>query len=142
MINKKIHVQVSVAAPLEKVWDYWTSPEHIEKWNFASDDWHCPKAENNLQDNNTFKYTMAAKDDSFRFDFCGRYDEVIQYEKISYTMEDGRKASIIFSQNGNETVIQETFEMENENAEDLQRNGWQAILNNFKKHVESQGNGD
>ena len=138
--NKKTEITVSVIvnAPLQKVWQFWTLPEHIKQWNFASDDWHTPKAENDLQVGGKFLSRMEAKDGSFGFDFWGVYDEIKENELITYTMGDGRKAKIIFINEGNATKVIETFEAENENSIELQQGGWQAILNNFKKY--SEGN--
>jgi uncharacterized protein YndB with AHSA1/START domain len=132
-----ITVEALVKAPIEKVWKFWSEPQHITKWCAASDDWHAPYAENDLKTNGTFKTTMAAKDGSFSFDFGGVYTNVIPNKVIAYTMNDGRKASILFSANGRETKITETFEAENENPIEMQRGGWQAILNNFKNYAEA-----
>ena len=138
--NKKTEITVSVIvnAPLQKVWQFWTLSEHIKQWNFASYDWHTPKAENDLQIGGKFLSRMEAKDGSFGFDFWGVYDEIKENELITYTMGDGRKAKIIFINEGNATKVIETFEAENENSIELQQGGWQAILNNFKKY--SEGN--
>lgn len=133
----KITVQTSVNAPIEKVWKYFTSPEHITKWNFAADTWHTPKAENDLRVGGKFNYRMEAKDGSFGFDFWGIYNEIITNQRIAFTMGDDRKAEINFINNGNETTLMETFEAETENPVELQQSGWQAILDNFKKHVEA-----
>jgi len=131
-----ITVSVKINAPMEKVWNYFTQPEHIVNWNFASDDWHSPYAENDLTVNGIFKYTMAAKDDSFSFDFWGTYTQIETHKTIAYTMGDGRKVVLHFTKNDNETEVVELFEPENENPEEMQQFGWQAILNNFKKYVE------
>jgi uncharacterized protein YndB with AHSA1/START domain len=132
-----ITVEALVKAPIEKVWKFWSEPQHITQWCAASDDWHAPYAENDLKTNGTFKTTMAAIDGSFSFDFGGVYTNVIPNKVIAYTMNDGRKASILFSANGRETKITETFEAENENPIEMQRGGWQAILNNFKNYAEA-----
>ncbi|MFN0034396.1 MAG: SRPBCC family protein [Saprospiraceae bacterium] len=132
-----ITVEATVNASVEKVWACWTAPEHIMQWNNASDDWHTPKAENDLRAGGNFVFTMAAKDGSFSFDFGGVYDEVERHQKIAYTISDGRQVTITFSANGNETKVAETFEAETENPLEMQRGGWQAILDNFKKHVEA-----
>lgn len=125
-------------APIEKVWEYWTLPEHITHWAFASDDWEAPGAENDLREGGRFVTRMQAKDGSAGFDFCGEYNEVVSHEKIAYTMDDGRTCVTEFVAVDGGTQITTTFEMENENSEELQRAGWQAILNNFKKHVEGE----
>jgi uncharacterized protein YndB with AHSA1/START domain len=132
-----IHVEIMVKASQEKVWKYWNEPIHITKWCQASDDWHAPHAENDLKVNGKFKTSMAAKDGSMSFDFWGIYTVVEPYETIEYTLGDGRKVMITFSDNGKETKIRETFEAENENSIELQKNGWQAILDNFKKYTEA-----
>lgn len=136
-INTKITVETTVKSPIEKTWMLWTSPEHITKWNNASDDWHTPRAENDLRVGGKFLLRMEAKDGSFGFDFEGVYDQVKTNELISYTMSDGRKTTITFSTLGNETKVTETFDAENQNSIEMQRAGWQAILDNFKKYVES-----
>ena len=132
-----ITVEASVNAPIEKVWKCWTSPEHIMQWNHASDDWHCPNAENDLRKGGKFSYTMAAKDGSFSFDFWGIYDDVLENELLMSTLGDGRKLNITFASIGTVTTVVESFEAENENSIEMQQTGWQAILNNFKKHTEN-----
>ena len=133
----KITVEGFVNAPLNTVWESWTAPQHIVKWSFASDDWHTTKAENDLRVGGTFSSRMEAKDGSFGFDFEGVYDEVETNKLIAYTLGDGRTVKIKFTATGNETHIAETFEAETVNSEELQRDGWQAILDNFKKYTES-----
>ena len=131
-----ITVEATVNAPVEKVWKFWTSPEHITKWNNASDDWHTPSVENDLRAGGKFSSRMEAKDGSFGFDFGGVYDDVKINEVIAYTLGDERKVSITFSREGNGTKVVETFEAETQNSIELQRGGWQAILDNFKKYIE------
>ena len=133
----RITVKVSVKADIDKVWNCWTDPEHITNWNFATDEWCCPKAENNLRPNEKFSWRMEAKDGSMGFDFEGTYNKIAEKEWISYKMSDGRKVDIEFTQNGNEIQVSETFDAEGTNSDELQRAGWQAILGNFKKYVES-----
>jgi uncharacterized protein YndB with AHSA1/START domain len=134
--KETITVEILVKASIEKVWEFWTKPEHITKWNHASEDWHTPRVENDLRIGGKFLSRMEAKDGSFGFDFEGIYDSIITNEKISYTLLDDRKVTILFSQTENEVKITETFEAENENPLELQQFGWQAILNNFKNYVE------
>jgi len=134
--NLPITVSTTVAATPKLVWECWTKPEHITQWCQASDDWHAPKAINDLREGGNFSTTMAARDGSFSFDFAGVYDTVVEHKQIAYTMEDGRKVNILFEQNGDATTVTETFDAEQENPEEMQRAGWQAILDNFKKHVE------
>jgi uncharacterized protein YndB with AHSA1/START domain len=131
-----ITVEATVNAPVEKVWAFWTSPEHIMKWNNASPDWHTPQAENDLRPGGRFSSRMEAKDGSIGFDFGGVYQQVVTNELISYTLDDNREVKISFEENGEETHILETFEAEETNTLDLQRSGWQAILDNFKKYAE------
>jgi|SRR5579875_1107909 len=134
--SKKITVETTVQAPVETVWKCWTDPKHITKWNSASDDWHTPFAENDVRVGGKFLSRMEAKDGSFGFDFGGIYDEVKLHEVIAYTMDDGRKVKITFKGQENETKVIETFDAETKNPIDVQQQGWQAILNNFKKYVE------
>ena len=133
----QITVKNTVKAPVEKVWQYWTAPEHITKWNHASDDWHSPSAENDLRTGGKFSARMEAKDGSMGFDFAGVYDEVKPHQRIAYTLGDGRKVKVDFTSNGNDTDVSETFEAEDIHSIEMQRGGWQAILDNFKKYVES-----
>ncbi|MCH1626019.1 SRPBCC family protein [Ferdinandcohnia quinoae] len=132
-----ITIETTVQASVEKVWKYWTEPQHITKWNTASDDWHAPKAENDLRVGGKFLTRMEAKDGSFGFDFGGVYDEVNLNELISYTMGDGRKVAITFSSQGNATKVIEEFEAESTNSIEMQKEGWQAILDNFKQYCET-----
>lgn len=133
-----ITVTTTVHAPVEKAWEYWTTPAHIMKWNTASDDWHTTKSENDLRKGGSFSSRMEAKDGSFGFDFGGTYDEVKPNEHIAFTMGDGRKVKVDFKPTGNQTEIVESFDPESQNPEEMQRAGWQAIMDNFKKYVEGQ----
>jgi len=137
MEKQKITVETIIKTTISKVWELWTNEEHITKWNHASPDWHTPKAENDLKIGGKFSYRMEAKDGSFGFDFWGIYDDVKMNQYIEYTMGDSRKAWITFTACGDETKITETFEAETENSLELQKMGWQAILNNFKIYTES-----
>jgi uncharacterized protein YndB with AHSA1/START domain len=136
--NNRIIVEASVKAPIGIVWKHWITPEDILRWNNASDDWHTPSAKNDLRPGGEFLYRMEAKDGSFGFDFWGVYDEVTTHTYIAYTMGDGRKVEINFTGNGAETRIEEIFEAESQNPIEMQRKGWQAILNNFKYYTESR----
>ncbi len=136
-IRTHITVECKVKAPIEKVWEFWTEPEHITKWNNASDDWHTPYAENDLRPGGKFVSRMEARDGSMGFDFGGTYDEVRVNERIGYTLGDERRVTVSFNNRNNEIKIVEIFEAEEENSIELQRMGWQAILNNFKKYVET-----
>ncbi len=139
MNKKTITVEILVNAPIEKVWEFWTEPKHIIQWNFASDDWECPRAQNNLKVDGKFKIRMSAKDGSAGFDFEGTYTVVKKYKVIEYLIvgDDSRKVQINFTPIHNGVKISEIFEMENENSEKLQREGWQSILNNFKNYAEN-----
>jgi uncharacterized protein YndB with AHSA1/START domain len=132
-----ITVETTVNAPIEKVWSYFTQPQHVKNWNNASDDWHTPRAENDLQVGGNFVYRMEAKDGSFGFDFGGTYDAVNENEYLEYTIGDGRKVKISFIPQGTSTKVVETFEAETTNSVELQRTGWQSILDNFKKYTEA-----
>ena len=132
-----ITVKTTVNAPADKVWKFWNEPQHIMNWAFASDDWHAPHAENDLRENGTFKTTMAARDGSMRFDFECVYTCLKEPELIEYTLLDGRKVSVSFTGNGRTTTVAETFEAEDTFPLEAQQSGWQAILDNFKKHVEA-----
>lgn len=136
-MTQPITVQATVNAPVKKVWESWSEPKHITKWCQASDDWHAPKAENDLRTGGKFVTTMAARDGSVSFDFGGVYSNVKPNSLIEYVMEDGRKVKITFEALGDKTKVTETFDPESENSIELQRDGWQAILNNFKKYTES-----
>jgi uncharacterized protein YndB with AHSA1/START domain len=137
MSAPKITIETTVNADSKKVWDYWTKPEHITKWNFASDDWHCPTAENDLRAGGKMKSRMEAKDGSFGFDFEAIYDEVTDQKKIAYTLGDGRKVITDFENENDKTKITTVFDAENQNPVEMQKGGWQAILNNFKKYTEN-----
>ncbi len=132
-----ITVEATVNAPVEKVWECWGNPQHITQWCNASGDWHAPRAENDLRTGGKFSTRMEAKDGSFGFDFGGEYDEVRTNELIAYTMGDGRKVKVIFTNQGNATKVVESFEAEDQNPVEMQQGGWQSILNNFKKYTES-----
>jgi uncharacterized protein YndB with AHSA1/START domain len=131
-----ISVHVQINAPIEKAWKFWTIPEHIVEWNTASSDWHSPRAQNDLRIGGRFNYRMESKDGSMGFDFEGVYENVMLNNQIDYTLGDGRKVKIIFSDLDKKTEIVETFEAESENPVEMQRGGWQAILDNFKKYAE------
>lgn len=131
-----ITIESTVNAPVQRVWESWTNPEHITKWNAASDDWHAPWAENDLRVGGQLKCRMEAKDGTMGFEFAGTYDEVRLNEYMEYTLGDGRKVKVQFDNQGESTHVIESFEAEETNSLDMQRNGWQAILDNFKKYTE------
>lgn len=132
-----ITVETLVQAPMEKVWSCWTEPVHIVHWNNASDDWHTPSASVDLREGGKFVSRMEAKDGSVGFDFSGVFTKVILHERIEYVMEDGRTVAVAFEEQGDATKVVETFAAENEHSAEMQRAGWQSILNNFKQYVES-----
>ena len=141
LCEKRIMVEAIINAPMEKVWECWNKPEHIKGWAFAMDTWEAPFAENDLREGGKFVTTMAAKDGSVKFDFGGTYTKVTPHQLIEYTMgdaEDSRKASIFFDQLADGSVrVTELFDMEHQNSEEMQKGGWQSILNNFKKYTEA-----
>ncbi len=131
-----ITIQATVKAEIAKVWKYYTNPEHIIHWNFASDDWCCPSASNDLKVGGKYIARMEAKDGSFGFDFEAIYDEIVAPQTLTYTMTDGRKVNVSLHEANGATEVTVIFEAENENPIDLQQQGWQMILNNFKAYVE------
>ena len=133
-----ITVETLVHAPVEKTWMFWTEPKHIMQWNNASDDWHTPRATSDLREGGKFVSRMEAKDGSAGFDFEGTFTKVVPREALDYVMSDGRKVSISFAARDGDTFISETFDPENENSVEMQRQGWQAILDNFKWYAESR----
>lgn len=132
---KSITVKTIVNAAPAKVWEFWTSPEHIINWNFATPEWHCPSAKNDLKPGGTFSWRMEAKDGSMGFDYAGKYLKIDEPVLIEKELEDGRKVTISFEALDGKVEVIETFEPD-DNDPELQRQGWQAILNNFKKYVE------
>ncbi len=136
-MKSRISVKTRVNAPIEKVWFVMTDPRHIVGWNAASEDWHCPTAENNLIEGGRFVYRMAARDGSMEFDFSGTYNKVADYQIVEYTLDDQRKVTVTFKSEGMNTIIAEAFEPENTFPENLQRDGWQAILDNLKRYAEN-----
>lgn len=138
MSFSKITIEATVGAGVGAVWDLWTKPEHITKWNFAADTWCCPRATNELKVGGKYAARMEAKDGSFGFEFEAIYDEVVEKKTLAYTMGDGRKATTNFQDIGGKTKVTTLFDAEKENSEEMQKQGWQSILNNFKKYVESR----
>ena len=132
-----ITVETTVNTSMENAWDCWTNPVHIVKWYHASDDWYAPEAENQLKVDGKFRTKMAAMDGSAGFDFEGVYSNVVPFKEIDYSLADGRRVMIRFKKDENGVRITESFDPENENPMEMQRTGWQAILNNFRKYTES-----
>lgn len=133
---KKLTVKNLINAPINKVWQFWTDAKHVQGWNFASPDWHCPNATVNLEVGGEFHFIMAAKDESASFDFWGTYQKIEEEKFLDILIGDGRKMSVSFEKSGNGTLVTEDFEPENENPIELQQEGWQMILNNFKEYCE------
>lgn len=133
---KRITVAATANAPVEKVWKAWNTPADIMQWNTPDPSWHTPSSENDLRDGGKFKNRMEAKDGSFGFDFEGTYNKVEHHKEITYTMSDGRSATTLFSEQNGKTNIETTFDPETQNDHEFQKQGWQAILDNFVKYVE------
>lgn len=138
MTPTRITVSTLVNKPVAQVWTIWTEPAHITQWNAASDDWHCPKASNDLRTGGSFSSTMAARDGSASFDFEGVYDDVQPHKRIAYTMSDGRTCEVLFTEGNGGTRVVESFDAETQNSVELQRSGWQAILDRFKTYAETR----
>lgn len=136
MLSNTVTVSIDIFAPIEKIWDLWTNPKHIVNWNFASDDWFCPRAKNDLKIWWEFSSTMSAKDWSSSFDFQWFYTDITENEFIEYTIADGRKVQVKFMNMWKFIKLTEKFEIESQNSKELQKAGWHAILENFKKYVE------
>ncbi|WP_212005163.1 SRPBCC family protein [Chitinophaga sp. HK235] len=136
-MSTKVTVTTVINADAKKVWDYYTQPEHITGWNFADPSWHCPSASNDMRVGGKYVARMEAKDGSFGFDFEATYNEVVDGEKLSYTMPDSRQATVAFHKTGNQTEVVVNFDPETENPIEMQKGGWQAILDNFKKYTEA-----
>jgi uncharacterized protein YndB with AHSA1/START domain len=132
----KITVQTAVNADLNRVWDAWNNPEDIKRWNAASDDWHTPRASVDLREGGKFSARMEARDGSEGFDFEGTYTRVVPRKRVEYRMEDGRAVSVEFIAEAGRVLVRETFDAESQNPPELQQQGWQAILDNFARHVE------
>ena len=135
-MSNYLNCNVIINRKIKKVWDYFTNPTHIVNWYFASEDWHCPSAINDLKVDGKFSIRMEAKDKSFGFDLEGSYSFVDLNKQIDYSLADGRKVSIIFESVNDGVKVAEMFEPENQNPLDLQQQGWQSILNNFKSYTE------
>ena len=137
-LKDSISIETLVHKPIEIVWEMWTMPRHIIVWNTASEDWHTPQATSDLSAGGKFSYRMEAKDGSMGFDMAGVFDEVELHRSISYTMGDGRRVNVTFTDQGGNTLVKEEFEPESTNSHELQKSGWQSILNNFKEYAEQQ----
>ena len=131
-----ISIETHVQASLQTVWSAWTKAEHVQKWNFASPEWHCPSATNDLRIDGEFHYCMAAKDGSMEFDFWGKYQQIILEKQIDIVLGDGRHMFVYFESSPNGTLVRQAIEPEKENPEEMQQMGWQMILTNFKNYTE------
>ena len=131
-----ITVQSNIQAPVQKVWEYFTNPQHVINWNFAMPEWHCPSATNQLEVGGEFHYTMSARDNSMSFDFWGTYQKIEKEKNIEILLGDGRSMLVTFEMTDISTIITEKFEPEKENPVELQEAGWQIILDNFKRYIE------
>ena len=136
MKETSIIVEALIQCSATEAWHYYVSPEHIIHWNFASPEWHCPKADNALEEGGELNYVMAARDGSMSFEFKGIFNSIEEPLKLDYTLGDGRKVKVNLQPTDQGTRFVQSFEPEQENSLDLQRDGWQAILNNFKEYVE------
>ena len=134
----KITVETVAKAPLHQVWDAWNTPADIQQWNTAQDDWHTTRSTVDLREGGQFLARMEARDGSSAFDFEGTYTKVVPHRAIEYRMSDGREVQIEFAERADGVLVKETFETENENPPEVQRQGWQAILDNFARHVEAK----
>lgn len=137
-MNNPIKIAADVKMAKNRVWEYYTRPEHIVKWNFASEDWHCPMAENNLEVGGEYAFRMEAKNGSFGFTLTATYSQVVDGDSFIYMMADGREVSVSFTEVAGATRVAISFEPESENPRELQQQGWQAILDNFKRYAESE----
>lgn len=140
MTTPKITIKATVLAPVSIAWNNYTQPEHITQWNFASDDWCCPTAENDMRPGGKYNARMEARDGSFGFDFEATYTEVVEGKKFTYVMPDKREVNVFFEPNDSFTSVTVIFDAENQNPVEMQREGWQSILNNYKKYTEAQLN--
>src|SRR6187549_4222927 len=133
----KITIEANVLAGKNKAWDYYTNPEHITEWNFADPSWHCPSAENDMRVGGKYRARMEARDGSFGFDFEAIYTDVAMWDSFTYVMLDGREVNVHFDEGGGKTVVTVIFDAETQNPIEVQKGGWQAILNNFKTYAET-----
>lgn len=135
----KITIETLVKAGLAKVWDAWNTPDDVRQWNAANDEWHTTTSRIDLREGGTFVSRMEAKDGSMGFDFEGTYTRVVPRQLVEYRMSDGREVQVTFAEQEGGVLVTETFDAETENSAELQRQGWQAILDNFARHVEAKG---
>jgi uncharacterized protein YndB with AHSA1/START domain len=134
----KITVDTVVKANLSTVWEVWNNPADIKQWNTAQDDWHTTRSTVDLREGGKFQSRMEAKDGSEGFDFEGTYTRIVPYKTIEYRMSDGREVKVEFVEQNGGVIVKETFDAESENPPELQRTGWQAILDSFRRHAEAK----
>ena len=136
-MSKSIRIEVLVDAAVSKAWESWTSPDHIVHWNFASEDWQCPSASVDLRVGGKYEARMEAKDGSMGFDFIATFVEVEPLAKLVSRLDDSRLIDVEFKEEGGKTRVIEEFEIEDQNSAEMQRQGWQNILDNYKSYTES-----
>lgn len=134
----KIAIETVVKANISRVWDGWNNPEDIKQWNAASDDWHTTRSTVDLREGGKFLSRMEAKDGSAGFDFEGTYTRIVPHKTIEYRMSDGREVKVEFVEHAGSVIVRTDFDAESENSPEMQRTGWQAILDNFGRHVEAK----
>lgn len=139
MAKKRITVEALVGVAPENAWEYYHNPKHITQWNFASKDWHCPSAKNDLSVGGKYSARMEARDGSFGFDYEAIYNSINEFKSFSFTMADGRVVDTSFEELEGKTRVRTIFDAEHDNSVDMQRVGWQSILDNYKRYAESQG---
>lgn len=137
-MEKNITVSVQLDTNAEKAWEYWTHPDYIVQWNFASDEWCCPSASNDVSEGGKLSWRMEAKDGTFGFDLNGTYTKVVHPQQLEYMLEDGRPVRVHFETDSTGTTVKWTFEVEQINPPEFQKAGWQAILNNYKALVDQE----
>lgn len=136
-MRELIEVKTIIEEDIRLIWDYWSDPKHIVNWYFSSDTWHSPKADQDFTENGKFSFRMESKDGSMGFDFSGRYIKIEKYKLIRYLLEDGRRVDVKFNEEDGRVIVTEDFEAESNGTVEIERMGWQSILNNFKKYVET-----
>jgi uncharacterized protein YndB with AHSA1/START domain len=136
-MSNKITASAIINADIKKVWEYYTNPNHIIKWNFADPSWQCPSASNDMRVGGKYSARMEAKDGSFGFEFEAVYSEIEDGKSFTYGIPDGRQITVVFDPDNDQTEVTITFDAENQNPIEMQKNGWQAILNNFKSYTET-----
>lgn len=132
----EISIYAEIDVPIKLAWELWHTPIHIKEWYTASEEWATSEAENNFKEGGKFSYRMEAKDGTVDFDFSGKYDKIENHRFISYTLDDGRKVDVRFRKTDTDTIIIQKFQPETENPLKIQKEGWQAILNNFKRYAQ------